>query len=209
MLQARGSGFTSSLAVAALAKSAARTAAMQGVPRAAAEARRRLADRRLHAGRTCRCCSASAWPGGRGLLSIPSSIDVRHGPSIPSLECVGVVLSHLLLGGEAVGELVEHQVRIDRGYAADQDNKHPLHHASPATFASGEGRRASCSNLVRQPARRELMPLKADSVARPSGPRSILCRAPNPGPSIWFQLQVRRCQPDEGDEIVVGRFSAP
>lgn len=38
---------------------------------AAAEVRRRSADRRLHAGRTCLCCSASAWPRGRGLLSIP------------------------------------------------------------------------------------------------------------------------------------------
>jgi len=55
------------------------------------------------------------------------SLDIGRGPSVPGLESVRIVLSHLLLGGEAIGELVEDQVGVDRGHSSYQNNEHPFH----------------------------------------------------------------------------------
>jgi hypothetical protein len=41
------------------------------------------------------------------------------------------VPAHLFFGGETVGELLEHQVRIHGGDAACQDHEHPFHHSRP------------------------------------------------------------------------------
>jgi hypothetical protein len=35
------------------------------------------------------------------------------------------VLSHLLLGGKAIGELFEDQIGVDRCHASYHDNEHP------------------------------------------------------------------------------------
>src|SRR3954451_21254856 len=64
------------------------------------------------------------------------SLDIGRGPSVPGLESVRIVLSHLLLGGEAIGELVEDQVGVNRCHPSRQHNEHPFHLASP--FAPGE-----------------------------------------------------------------------
>ena len=67
-----------------------------------------------------------AWRS-RDLCVFASSLDIGRGPSVPGLESVRVVLSHLLLGGKAIGKLVENQVGVDRGHASYQDNEHPFH----------------------------------------------------------------------------------
>ena len=52
-------------------------------------------------------------------------------------------LAHLFFGGETVGELLEHQVRIYGGDAAYQYHEHPFHHSCSAVARehNGEGLR--------------------------------------------------------------------
>lgn len=81
-----------------------------------------------------------------------SSLDIRGGPSVPDFEGVGIMFPHLLLGGKAIGELVEHQVGVDRGHASYQDNEHPFHLADRLSHRANSPltRRIPCT-VVRWP----------------------------------------------------------
>ena len=61
-----------------------------------------------------------------GIVASPFKTGCRA--TVPNLECISIVLAHLFLGCEAVRELLEHEVRVHGGDAADQDNQHPFHY---------------------------------------------------------------------------------
>ncbi|WP_206733136.1 hypothetical protein [Bradyrhizobium guangzhouense] len=48
-----------------------------------------------------------------GFPVVAAAFDPRCSRAIPCLERVGIVLPHLLLGGKAITELVEHQISVD------------------------------------------------------------------------------------------------
>lgn len=56
-----------------------------------------------------------------------ASLDVCGRPTVPSLERVRIVLSHLLFGCETIREFVEDQIGIHGRDAADQNHEHPFH----------------------------------------------------------------------------------
>jgi hypothetical protein len=62
---------------------------------------------------------------------VPPTFGIGHSSAIPSIECVSVVLAHLLFGGETLTELVEYQIGTDRRNAAYKDHKHPFHDFAP------------------------------------------------------------------------------
>jgi len=61
------------------------------------------------------------------LLVVPAPVDPCRGHTIPCVESVGIVLSHLLFSGKTLAELIEHQIGVDGRDASDQDYQHPLH----------------------------------------------------------------------------------
>ena len=73
-------------------------------------------------------------------------LDVHGGPSVPGIECISIVLAHLFFGGETVGELLEHQVRIYECDAATKTTS--IHFIICATLSPGTQRR----ELVEVPA---------------------------------------------------------
>jgi len=62
---------------------------------------------------------------------IPPPIGIDGSGAIPSLECINIMLAHLLFGGETFTELVEYQIGADRRNAAYKDHKHPFHDFAP------------------------------------------------------------------------------
>ena len=58
---------------------------------------------------------------------VPPTFGIGRSRAIPGIECVSVVLAHLLLGGQTLTELVEYQIGTDRRNAAYKDHKHPFH----------------------------------------------------------------------------------
>lgn len=61
----------------------------------------------------------------------PPTLEVDGSPSVPGLECIGIVLAHLFFRSQTLGELLKHQVCIHGGNAADQDHEHPFHRPHP------------------------------------------------------------------------------
>ena len=62
---------------------------------------------------------------------VPPTFGIGRSRAIPSIECVSVVLAHLLFSGETLTELVEYQIGTDRRNAAYKDHKHPFHDFAP------------------------------------------------------------------------------
>ena len=58
---------------------------------------------------------------------VPPTFGIGRSRAIPGIECVSVVLAHLLFGGQTLTELVEYQIGTDRRNAAYKDHKHPFH----------------------------------------------------------------------------------
>ncbi|WP_157788325.1 hypothetical protein [Bradyrhizobium japonicum] len=54
-----------------------------------------------------------------GFLVVPTSVDPSRCHTVPRIERISIVLSHLLLSGEAVAELVEYQISVHGRDAAD------------------------------------------------------------------------------------------
>ena len=58
---------------------------------------------------------------------VPPPIGIDGSGAIPSLECINIMLAHLLFGGETFTELVKHQIGAHRRNAAYQHHQHPFH----------------------------------------------------------------------------------
>src|SRR4051794_18196441 len=77
-----------------------------------------------------------------GSAVVASSLNAARRALVPRGISLGIGGPQLLFGVKAIGELVEFQVGLYRGHAADQDDQNPFHRStrlSPRNGRTGNG----------------------------------------------------------------------
>lgn len=73
---------------------------------------------------------------------VPPSIRTDGGGAIPSLECINIMLAHLLFRGQTLAELVEYEIGVHRRHATYKNYQHPFHCFKPTLWPpTGNGQR--------------------------------------------------------------------